>query len=210
MDEAGQVVSFRWLRDEARNVYSQFGEDGVIEAIFKRITPANRWCFECGAADGLFMSNTRRLIRDQGWTGILAEADPAIFRRLAWNCQDLDVHLIPERVTDLDPVLRRAGAPTDIDLAIIDVDGQDYYLFNSLMRFRPRVVVIEFAPNALDPEFIPERGGDGQAGVEAIRRLGAAKFYTEVFKNWCNLVFVAHPLDRLLEAREGSEEEPVS
>ena len=37
---------------ELKNIYSQHGEDGLIEAIFERIRTENQWAFECGAADG--------------------------------------------------------------------------------------------------------------------------------------------------------------
>lgn len=198
------AVSHAWLRDCARNVYSQFGEDGVVDAIFKVIQPANRWCFECGAADGIFFSNTRRLVCD-GWDAVLVEADQDTYRRLCENTKGhLKARAICDRLTEIDPLLRSVGAPHGIDLAVIDVDGQDYHLFNSMLRFRPRVAIVEFDPNA-DPDFIPDIGGAGQAGLAAIRKLAMGRFYTEVYRSWCNLVLVSQPLDRLLNLTpEGS------
>lgn len=195
-------MNFDWLEHEAANVYSQFGEDGILDAIFKVIRPANKHCFECGAADGLFFSNTRRLI-EQGWNAILIEADQAAFARLEANCESFGdrvkcLHGRVDASNSLDGILSRCGVPLDIDLAVIDVDGQDYYLFNSLLRYRPRVVVVEFDPNG-DDDFIPQIGGPGQAGANAICRLAAGKFYTLVHRNWCNLIFVKQPLDRLLD-----------
>lgn len=195
-------MKFDWLGNVAANSYSQFGEDGVLQAIFSVIQPANKWCLECGAADGLFFSNTRRLI-EQGWNAVLIEAEQAAFARLEENSKDFGtrvrcVHGRVDATNTLEDILSHYAAPTDIDLAIIDVDGQDYYLFNSLLRYRPRVVVIEFDPNT-DEDFIPSLGGVGQAGVRAINRLAGGRFYTEVYRNWCNLVLVKQPLDRLLE-----------
>ncbi len=192
-------MSFRWLNSRAANVYSQFGEDGVVAAVLEVIRPANRWCFECGAADGLFFSNTRRLVRE-GWDAVLVEQDAAAFQRLCDNTRDdrEHVHLVCERLDTIDPVLRHAGAPEDIDLVAIDVDGQDYHLFNSMLRYRPRIVIVEYDPNA-PADFIPDVGGEGQAGLEAMRRLAAGRFYTEVYRSWCNLVLVRQPLDRLLK-----------
>lgn len=192
------MTGYEWLDSKASNVYSQQGEDGVIDAIFNVIQPANRWCFECGASDGLFFSNTRRLIRD-GWDAVLVESDPAAYRRLTQTCKEFgpSVRTFNEQISSIDPYLFAAGAPSDIDLVVIDVDGQDYYLLNSMLRFRPRVVLIEFDHNA-DPEFIPEFGGPGQAGSVAIMKLAAGKFYHAVWQNWCNLVLVMDPLHRLL------------
>lgn len=195
-------MNFEWLNAERRNDYSQFGEDGVLEAIFSVIGTANKHCIECGAADGLFFSNTRRLI-EQGWNAVLIEADEKSFARLNANCQPFGdrvriVNGLVDATNRLDDILGQLAVPIDLDLAIIDVDGQDYYLFNSLLGFRPRVVMVEFDPN-VDDEFIPTLGGAGQAGAKAIHRLALGKFYTLVHRNWCNLIFVKQPLDRLLD-----------
>ena len=59
--------------------------------------------------------------------------------------------------------LERGNAPRSLDLAIIDVDGQDYWLFNSLLKHRPQVVMVEYDPNA-PVDFVPPINGEGQAG----------------------------------------------
>lgn len=199
-------MGFDWLNDRIANTYSQFGEDGIFEMIFSIIHPANRWCLEVGAHDGIFMSNVRKLIVEQNWHGVMIEEDQTTFQRLQQNIAPFAdrVDAICGRVdakNTLDSLLERCGAPHDIDLVIIDVDGQDYYLFNSMLRYRPRVVMVEFDPNA-DLDFIPGLDGPGQAGQRAIRRLAAGKFYTLVHRNWCNCIFVKQPLDRLLEGHE--------
>jgi hypothetical protein len=61
--------------DYLSNVYSQNGEDGLLEEVFRRIGTTNKQCFECGAADGKWFSNTRKLI-DEGWSALLIEEDP--------------------------------------------------------------------------------------------------------------------------------------
>lgn len=199
-------AAYEWLAERARNTYSQGGEDGVLQAIFAAIPPENRWCLECGAADGLFFSNTRRLI-ELGWKAVLVEADPAAYARLLANNEAFagKVACVLGKVGDehnLDAVLGRYGAPVDIDLVVIDVDGQDYYLFNGLLRYRPRVVVVEFDFNA-DPDFIPTLGAPGQAGEQAILNLGAGKLYLAVYRSLTNIVFVRHPLHKMLQRPAG-------
>lgn len=198
---------FAWLHHVAFNTYSQTGEDGVLQAIFAVIGQGKQWCFECGASDGLFFSNTRRLL-DQGWRGLLIDADAESFARLQTNSAAFGdrVSCIFAKINDenrLESFLEQAGAPTDLDLAVIDVDGQDYYLLNSLLRYQPRVVLVEYDPNA-DPDFIPTLGGQGQAGWRAIFKLACGKLYTPVFQSKWNIVLVKRPFDRLLS---GSKEQ---
>lgn len=52
------------LKSFARNEYSQYGEDGIIEEIFRRIGPneLNNFCCEFGAWDGVHLSNTASLL----------------------------------------------------------------------------------------------------------------------------------------------------
>ena len=62
--------------------FSQSNEDAVIEAIFQRIGLENKTCMEFGAADGEFCSNTAYLWQSLGWSAVLVESDPALFRKL--------------------------------------------------------------------------------------------------------------------------------
>ena len=181
-----------WLEGQQRNDTSQFGEDGLIEAVLDRVGETNRWCFEVGASDGLFYSNTKRL-RDLGWNAVLIEADG----RLAEECRRFEndrVQVVHERIADgnLDAILARCGSPASPDLGIIDIDGQDYWAWKALV-FRPRVMLVEFMylnENMTDPGFIPTQGGEGQAGFEAIVGLGREKGYAAIASTFCNVLFV--------------------
>ena len=186
------------------NYTSQFWEDSIFDAIFKRIGTANKWCFECGASDGLFFSNTRKLI-EEGWNAIQVEADPVFFEQLSnrytdnprVQCVQQFVGLKPGN--RIDDILERAGAPRDIDLLVIDVDGQDYHLWNSLTKYRPRVICVEFKPGVTSM-YIPEPGAEGtQAGVHPLQWMAKAKEYTPIVATQSNLICVPNELAHLLE-----------
>jgi len=198
LDESLQHVTLldrrgEWLLGTQRNDTSQFGEDGLIEAVLKRIGETNRWCLEVGAADGLFYSNTKRL-RDAGWYAVLIEADPLS----AGKCRQFEsprvqVHQEKVKPESLDNILAGGGAPIRLDLGIIDVDGQDYWIWDGLKSFRPRVMLVEFMyvnDSFSDPEFVPELNGPGQAGLDAIVELGRRKGYTPLVATFCNALFV--------------------
>jgi hypothetical protein len=185
------------------NRYSQFSEDSILEAIFNRIGVANHWCVECGAADGLFFSNTRHLI-EQGWNSVQIEGDKEKYAALAeryenWGDRGLGRVIIFEKyAADFDGLFSTIlDLPTDFDLLVIDVDGQDYYLWNSLLKYRPRVVMCEFDPNA-DPDFIPEYWKPGQAGERAIHHVALARGYQVICKTQCNLICVRNDLCHFL------------
>lgn len=175
-----------WLFGKAWNKYTQFGEDGLIDAVFQRIGTTNRQCFEVGAADGLFFSNTLRL-REEGWQAVLIEAEERQFQKLLASYGDQST-CIQEVAKDLDSIL---DGRLDItpDLGVIDIDGQDYWLWHDMELFRPRVMLVEIATQGAD-NAIPERGGEGQAGLTHIEALGASKGYQLVAETYCNALFV--------------------
>lgn len=141
------------LSTYAKNIYSQFGEDGIIQRIF-RILPhiENRWCVEFGAWDGINYSNTHNLINNWGWYGVLIEANKSRFNqlRITYN-KNKNVCCINKFVgfsgrNKLDKILQKTNLPKDFDLLSIDIDGNDYYVWESMKFFRPKLVIIEFNP----------------------------------------------------------------
>lgn len=181
---------FSWLLDKSFDKYTQFGEDGLIGAVLDRIGEKNKWCFEVGAADGLFYSNTK-LLRDQGWSAVLIEADDDKFCKLQ-KYEGGNVHCIHETITptSLDKILTECGAPADLDVGVIDIDGQDFHIWEGLQDFLPRIMLVEFGPSTNLRDFIPQLGGEGQAGRDAISDLGRKKGYTPVCHTQVNTLFV--------------------
>lgn len=178
-----------WLQGKALNVYTQFGEDGLIAACLNRIGETNRQCFEIGAADGSFYSNTLRL-RENGWRAVLIEANQEQFQKLV-NTYGKDAHCYFGTCSNLDQPLRDAGFCTTPDLGVIDIDGQDYWLWHDLAEFKPRVMLVEISTQG-PAMSIPKRGEPypAQAGLAAIEELATSKGYTLVATTFCNALFV--------------------
>jgi len=141
-----------WLLQHSHNVYSQTGEDGIIEKILEIFPEKSGWCVEFGAWDGMHLTNTRNLIESKGYAAVLIEANAKRFKDLQRNyAEKHDVVTINKYVgfTDddgLDLILEGTPIPTDFDLLSIDIDGNDYHVWKSVVKYRPKVVVIEFNP----------------------------------------------------------------
>lgn len=188
------------ISDCSENIYSQFGEDGVINKIFSVIEPENKWCVEFGAWDGLHFSNTARLIKEDGWQGIQIEGSREKYEELARNFADFpNAHPAHEiigfepGVNSLDEALERHGSPKQPDFVSIDVDGNDYHIWNSLKKHRPRVLVIEFNPAVPnDVLFIQDKDMSIHQGASlaAMIELGKKKQYELVAVTNCNAFFV--------------------
>jgi hypothetical protein len=183
----------------ADNVMSQCGEDGIIAQIIKLITPQHQYCVEFGAWDGKFASNCYNLLRSHGWSGLMIEANTEKFQELSETYAGAQNVALANRFVELegdnklDNILREYGAPISPGLISIDIDGNDYYVWESLTDHRPEIVVIEMNPTVPnDVVFIQEKSFDVNQGcsLAALVLLGKEKGYELAACTMFNALFV--------------------
>lgn len=164
------------------NVYSQNGEDGVIAECLIRMHIENGKCVEFGAHDGMFCSNTRRLI-DLGWDGLMIECDPALFEQLQTNSQDCTtLKILNKAVTpgNINELIK------DCDILSIDVDGQDYPLWKAYLGYA-KIVIVEINSNY--PPGVLVTGKKYGTSYDFMVRLGLRKGYF-LLCHVGNLIFI--------------------
>lgn len=174
--------------------YSQWKEDIILSDIFKQIGTTNKLCVEIGAWDGVHFSNTK-LFRDNGWSAILAESNEERLASLYDTARREPDTKAFGHVVSIDAMLDFFEAPAEPDLLSIDVDGDDYYLWEDMTKYRPRVVVIEYnqtVPPGFDIK--QQRGGSFGASMNALVDLGESKGYTLIRTTATNLIFVRNEL----------------
>ncbi len=121
---------------------SQNEEDGIILALFDQAGVTNRRFVEIGS--GLSGGNSACLAADLGWTGLMVDGDaghmtqvrrrfPGVTATAAWVTREN----INELVTD-------AGFTGEVDFFSLDLDGNDYWVWEAMTACSPRVVVIEY------------------------------------------------------------------
>ena len=127
-----------------------------------------------------------------GWRGLFIEGDPAMFAELSRkyrfnpNVATANALLSP---ANIDEVFRAQAVPDDFDILAIDVDGNDYWVWQGLRTYRPKVVIIEYN-SGLDPsqrlvQPFRHEGWDGTsyfgASLGAMRALATEKGYRLVY-----------------------------
>ena len=189
------------LKTLRRDVYSQNGEDGVVEWVFGRIAPRHRVCVEFGAWDGRNLSNTFNLVAHHGWKAVYIEADPRKFEDLKKTAAaypgiaPVCCRVAASGESSLDRILERQNIPDDFDLLSIDIDGNDYDVWEAMTRFQPAMVIVEhnmsFPPEL---KFI-DRGGNAFMGssAAAFTDLAARKGYGLLGSADANLFYLREP-----------------
>jgi len=188
-------------------IFSQNGEDGMLVELFSRLRVVDPFFVEFGVETGE-ECNAALLARRYGWSGLMLEGNPATYEQLRANfAQFPNVRTARAFVNreNIAGLFREHGVPTEFDLLSIDTDGNDYYLWEALEGYRPRVVVIEI--NAAYPpprrwviEYNPQHQwqhddyyGASLASYAALgERLGYALLATDI--NAVNAIFIRREL----------------
>jgi hypothetical protein len=184
----------------ASNVESQNGEDGIINHIFSVLPPEDiRYCVEFGAWDGKYLSNCFNLVSNLGWHGLFIEANDKKFKELlenhggSTNITCLKKFVEFDGVNRLDNLINETNFPLEFDLLSIDIDGADYFVWQSVERYCPRVVIIEFNPVIPnDVVFVQAKDMNTNHGASllALIMLGKQKGYELLCATTCNAIFV--------------------
>jgi hypothetical protein len=187
------------LTDHEVRVYSQFGEDGIIQHLIRSIPIPIPVFVEFGVQD-YRESNTRFLLQNNNWTGLVMDSsaaaigvirnDPLFYRHTLWAVR---AFIDRENINDL---ITANGVSGDIGLLSIDIDGNDYWVWEALDAVLPRIVICEY-DNLLgcDRAVVSpyDRSFDklkahysflyGGASLPALERLARTKGYTLVGSN---------------------------
>ena len=189
------------LKSFEKNIQSQFGEDGVIEEIFNRIGTTNKICVEFGAWDGIHLSNAWNLWHNKDWTALLIEGDKAKHELLVSNTKEFNnvhpylAYVAPEGENSLDSILKKVNFPKDLDMLSIDIDGDDYYILETLNNFKPRLILIEYNPTIPpDVDIVQTKGEYFGCAALPLLRLGHMKGYKLAHVTDTNLFLVKEEL----------------
>jgi hypothetical protein len=184
--------------------YSQLGEDGLLDAVFKALEVTRGRLVEVGAWDGVHLSNCRALL-EAGWSGVHIEADEERAARLKENVAAFGSHAVCAQVgptgTLLSQLLTDAGEPDHVNLLSIDIDSDDLAVLEDFAvsgRWAD-VVCVEYnqtVPN--DVRFVNTPGRTWGNSALSLHEAATAAGYALVAYTERNLLFVA---DRVLGDR---------
>lgn len=131
-------------------VFSQSGQDGIIEEIFRRIGTSNNRFVEFGVGAGGGFENNSTYLLAKGWKGCWIEGDVSACQRIQKQMDFLirssSLKLLESRITveNIVALFEKLEVAEEFDLLSIDIDSYDYWIWKKLARYRPRVVVIEY------------------------------------------------------------------
>ena len=136
------------INDYEFKVFSQFGEDGIIQFLVNNVRIENTTFIEFGVENYL-ESNTRFLMMNNNWKGFIMDGSEKAIQSLKkrdwfwkYNLTAKAVFIDKDNINDL---ISQNGF-SNIGLLSIDLDGNDYYIFQELdlSTVNPSIIIIEY------------------------------------------------------------------
>lgn len=142
------LISSTDINDFEFKIFSQFGEDGMIQYLIKHVKVENKIFIEFGVEDYL-ESNTRFLMMNNNWQGFVMDGSDTAIKTLKnrnwywkYNLTGKAVFIDKDNINEL---LANTGF-SNIGLLSIDLDGNDYHIFKeiNLSKINPSIIVLEY------------------------------------------------------------------
>lgn len=142
------------LRDWEFRVCSQWGQDGIIQYLIDRVPLEQRTFVEFGVQN-YHESSTRFLLMHDNWSGLIIDGDPENIASITqesfyWqhDLTAMNAFITRENINEL--LAKKFTG--DLGLLVVDIDGNDYWVWEAIEVVRPRIVICEY-----NSVFGPER-----------------------------------------------------
>lgn len=135
------------LHEVEFSVFSQFGDDGIIQWLIANIDVQHEIFIEFGVED-YRESNTRFLLLNNNWRGLVMDGDPGNIGRVRAHASNWKYDLVAKAVfitkENINALLSESGFTGGIGILSIDIDGMDYWVWEAINSVDASIVIVEF------------------------------------------------------------------
>jgi hypothetical protein len=140
-------MSAHRLQECEFKIFSQWGEDGIIQKLIAELPIAHHTFIEFGVED-FAESNCRFLMMNDNWRGYVLDASARGIASLEesswWWKYDIRAKCALVTRETINSLLQASGFDRDLGILSIDVDGMDYWLLEAMNAFAPRILIVEY------------------------------------------------------------------
>ncbi len=128
-------------------VFSQFGEDGLIQFLIKNLNISSKKFIEFGV-ENYEEANTRFLLENNNWSGLIIDSskDNIEFIKKQNYFWKYNISAVNEFITkeNINNIIKENKFEGEIGILSIDIDGNDYWIWNAIEIVKPEIVIIEY------------------------------------------------------------------
>jgi hypothetical protein len=140
----------RSIHDVEFKVFSQWGDDGIIQYLLAKVDFPNKTFIEFGV-ETYRESNTRYLLINNKWHGMVIDGSPSHIDYIKKDVISWAHHLYAEcafiKKDNINELLNRfvnRGYSPEIGILSIDIDGNDYWIWKEIVAVKPVLVIAEY------------------------------------------------------------------
>ena len=177
-------------------VFSQCGDDGIIQWLVHHLEFPHQTFIEFGV-ENYRESNTRFLMMNNNWTGLVMDGSESNVAQIVnseyfWK-YELSAKAVFIEKENINSLLAQSGFDNEVGILHIDLDGNDYWIWEEITVIRPIVAILEYnsvfgIDRAItipyDKTFVRTRAHHSNlyfgASLRALHQLSAAKGYSFV------------------------------
>ncbi len=135
------------LTDHEYRVFSQWGEDGILQHLLRCVNIDNKIFVEFGVSD-YSEANTRFLLVNNNWSGLVLDSSQANIDKVRRSSVSWQYNLKAAQAfvtrDNINQLIAAGGINGEIGLMSIDIDGNDYWVWQAIDVVNPVIVVIEY------------------------------------------------------------------
>jgi len=146
-NQVKQHGNYENIHEAEFRVFSQFGDDGILQYLIHHTKPAAEKFIEFGVED-YSEANTRFLLMNNNWSGLIMDGDAQAMSVLQndeiyWR---YDLTAVGAFVTreNVNRLFLDNGFSGEIGLLSIDIDGNDYWIWEAIHAVDPVIVTVEY------------------------------------------------------------------
>lgn len=135
------------IEDVEFKVFSQWGDDGIIQYLVREVAPRSKLFVEFGV-ENYMESNTRFLLVNNNWTGLVIDGSQKHIENIKkqpiyWQRNLKAIHEFIT-VENINEILKNNGVTGEIGLLSVDIDGNDYWVWKAIDCIHPAIVICEY------------------------------------------------------------------
>ncbi len=135
------------LHDAEFSVFSQWGDDGILQHLIHKIEIQHKTFVEFGVSN-YQESNTRFLLFNNNWEGLVMDCSKKniqFIQTQSWYWKyNLRAKQAFVQTSNINSLIEKENISGSIGLLHIDIDGNDYWIWEALDQVQPDIVSVEY------------------------------------------------------------------
>jgi hypothetical protein len=135
------------LADIEFSVFSQYGDDGIIQYLINQIDIPNKYFIEFGVQN-YTESNTRFLMMNNYWSGLIFDGSKEFINNIQNDYYNWQYNLKARNLfitsSNINEAFVNENVPKEPGILHIDIDGNDYWIWKSIHVINPIIVIMEY------------------------------------------------------------------